>query len=230
MDTVILNALYQWARSHPYPAGIIAGLWLAGVVWRGMPEADRKALEVRYPRPVGLLRAVLGILPDPWAFVRALGYSVVAGEPHPDSARDVERAAAMRSLVAKLRDASIENKPPVIDLEREPISEPPKGEPGYVDLVALRQFAFIVVCIAAAVIVPLCSCASFSPQFRMVDPEIVQDPKFGECARTGTTLAAGHTQFAMLASVCVQRVGDAGVVIEPEEAPVLKDAGVIGHD
>lgn len=90
-----------------------------------------------------------------------------------------------------------------------------------------RYIAFIALCLVASIAVPLASCASFSPQFRMVDPEIVTDPKFGECARTGTTLSAGHTQFAMLASVCVQRVGDAGVMIDPPEDPVAKDAGAI---
>ena len=89
-----------------------------------------------------------------------------------------------------------------------------------------RYLAFVALCLIAAVAVQMWSCASFSPQFHMGDPELITDPKFGECARTGTTLSAGHTQFAMLASVCVQRVGDAGVVIEPpEERSVLKDAG-----
>lgn len=90
-----------------------------------------------------------------------------------------------------------------------------------------RYLAFIALCLFAAVAVPLLSCAAFQPQFRMVDPELITDPKFGECARTGTTLQAGRTQFAMLASVCVQRMGDAGVVIEPPEAPVAKDAGTV---
>ena len=89
-----------------------------------------------------------------------------------------------------------------------------------------RYLAFVALCLFAAVAVPMWSCAAFNPQFRMVDPEIVTDPKFGECARTGTTLQAGHTQFAMLASVCVQRTGDAGVMLDPpEEQAVLKDAG-----
>lgn len=91
-----------------------------------------------------------------------------------------------------------------------------------------RYVAFIALCLLAAIAVPLVSCAAFQPQFRMVDPEIVSDPKFGECARTGTTLSAGHTQFAMLASVCVQRMGDAGVAIEPPDPePVAKDAGSV---
>ena len=103
------------------------------------------------------------------------------------------------------------------------------GREGFVDSAALRYLAVIALCLfaACAPLLSLASCASFSPQFRMVDPELITDPKFGECARTGTTLQAGHTQFAMLASVCVQRVGDAGVMIDPPEEPVAKDAGVV---
>lgn len=107
-----------------------------------------------------------------------------------------------------------------------------RGNDGFVDLSALRYLAVIALCLFAALapILSLTSCASFTPQFRMVDPELITDPKFGECARTGTTLQAGHTQFAMLASVCVQRVGDAGVVIEPPEESVMKDAGQITQE
>lgn len=93
----------------------------------------------------------------------------------------------------------------------------------------VRSLAAIALCLFAAFapILSLASCAGFAPQFRMVDPEVVSDPKFGECARTGTTLQAGQTQFAMLASVCVQRMGDAGVTLEPVEPMTAKDAGVM---
>jgi hypothetical protein len=71
-------------------------------------------------------------------------------------------------------------------------------------------------------------CAGWQPQFRAVDPEHIIDPKYGECARTGVTLQASSTQFAMLTSLCMQRVGDAGVVIDPPEPePAPKDAGVV---
>lgn len=115
MDFAILNALYQWAKLNPAIAGIIAGLWLAGVWWRGLPEADRKALEVRYPRPVGLLRVVLGLLPDPWVIVRALGFSVIAGKPHPGSVVE-PRPQALAEIVEimEARAAMQDEVPPVI--------------------------------------------------------------------------------------------------------------------
>lgn len=72
----------------------------------------------------------------------------------------------------------------------------------------------------------LASCAGWQPQFHAIEPERVTDPKYGECARTGVTLQAQRTQFAMLTAVCVQRMGDAGVVIDPPEEIVVKDAGV----
>lgn len=94
-----------------------------------------------------------------------------------------------------------------------------------------RALLSVLLFLSAAILglawaVELDGCAAFQPQFRMVDPEIVSDPKFGECARSGTTLSAGHTQFAMLASVCVQRTGDAGVMLDPPvEMAMPKDAG-----
>ena len=76
-----------------------------------------------------------------------------------------------------------------------------------------------------AIAVAIHSCAAFQPQFHLVEPELVDDPKFGSCARTGTTLQASETQFALLTSVCVQRLGDAGVVIDPPVEPaIVKDA------
>lgn len=116
MDFAILNALYQWAKLNPIIASVIAGLWLAGVWWRGLPESDRKALEVRYPRPVGLLRIVLGILPDPWVIVRALGFSVIAGKPHPGSvpSEAEKQFANLQRLANDLGVDARDTIPPVI--------------------------------------------------------------------------------------------------------------------
>lgn len=92
-----------------------------------------------------------------------------------------------------------------------------------------RVLTTIMVIITAAILglASGASCAAFSPQFHAIEPEHVTDPKYGECARTGVTLQASRTQFAMLTALCVQQVGDAGVLIDPPEEIVLKDAGVV---
>lgn len=99
MDPAIFHALYHWARLNPAIAGIIAALWLAGVLWRSTPEPQRRAVEVRHPRLVGLLRAVLGLLPDPLVILRALGYSVIAGKPHPGSVPSEGEVQDRKSVV-----------------------------------------------------------------------------------------------------------------------------------
>lgn len=85
MDFAFFTALYQWARLNPIIAGVLLALWLAGVLWRSTPEDKRKSVEVRYPRAIGILRMTLGLLPDPLVILRALGYSVALGRPHPGS-------------------------------------------------------------------------------------------------------------------------------------------------
>lgn len=240
MDFAFFTALYNWARINPVIAAALIALWIAGNLWRGLPEAQRKRYEQRYPRWVGMLRAVLGLLPDPLVVLRALGYSVALGRPHPGSVPSTDPPVKPLHEVTDERIRALQDAHTSRLDERDTIPPPEpeasgpvpsvtvgdeRGSEGFVDSAALRYLAVIALCLFAAVALPLASCASFSPQFRMVDPEIVSDPKFGECARTGTTLSAGHTQFAMLASVCVQRVGDAGVVIDPPDEPVVKDAG-----
>jgi hypothetical protein len=91
-----------------------------------------------------------------------------------------------------------------------------------------RFFAALMMVAMAAIlgIASGASCATGAPQFRLIDPELIDDPKFGSCARTGTTLQASQTQFALLTSICVQRMGDAGVLLDPPEPePAPKDAG-----
>lgn len=101
---------------------------------------------------------------------------------------------------------------------------------------AFRLLLSVLLCLISAILglawaVELDGCAAFQPQFRMVDPEIVTDPKFGDCARTGGTIQAAQTQVAILTSICVQRVGDAGVVIDPPaETAAVKDAGQITQE
>lgn len=92
-----------------------------------------------------------------------------------------------------------------------------------------RVLTTIMVIITAAILglASGVSCSAATPQFRLIDPELVDDPKFGSCARTGTTLQAAQTQFALLTSICMQHVGDAGVRLDPPEEPVVKDAGIV---
>ncbi len=90
--------------------------------------------------------------------------------------------------------------------------------------------ALAVIVFAVWTATVLGGCAAFAPQLRLVEPALVDDPKFGSCVQTGTTLTARETQFALLTSICMQRVGDAGVALEPPE-PVSPpkpptDAGV----
>lgn len=103
-------------------------------------------------------------------------------------------------------------------------------------MTALNRFAVVGRMIVMLVVIlgltmgvtgVVASCAGWTPQLHMIDPEIVVDPKFGDCARTGGTIQAAQTQVAILTSICLQRVGDAGVVIDPPEEPVAKDAGVV---
>jgi hypothetical protein len=78
-----MHALLSWIAAHPEAAATIAMTFLlAG--WKALPDAQRAAIERRYPRAANGARAALALLPDLVKFARVMP-AVVRGVPKPDA-------------------------------------------------------------------------------------------------------------------------------------------------
>ena len=65
----------------PWLAAVLSVLTSIVAVWKLLPAATRAALELRYPRPVGLVRVLADLLPDLVGAARTGKYQVGEGKP-----------------------------------------------------------------------------------------------------------------------------------------------------
>lgn len=79
-ESEVIAALVALAKSHPYVAAAL-GLWLVlSLGWKAQPKEKREAWGKAYPRPIGVLRFMLELLPDLLGGARVLVYQVVRGQ------------------------------------------------------------------------------------------------------------------------------------------------------
>lgn len=122
---------------------VIGALSSVVALWKMVPAATRAALELRYPRPVGLLRALSDLLPDLVGFLRTGRYQVVEGKPRSTIAVPRELTTSQRVRIeqagGEVARVKVERVPPapisaapatvVVDVEAPPtVTDPDPSE------------------------------------------------------------------------------------------------------
>lgn len=82
--------MIELLKSHVTEASVLAVLAFLANVWRGLPPAWRAGVEKRFPRPVGLVRALYEASPSLVGVVLAIWFQVINGRAKADVQKSQE--------------------------------------------------------------------------------------------------------------------------------------------